>query len=52
MSSRKPSLLIQDILDSGNKILVYTFGIDYSIVWEIKNQYLPILMHELNSLEF
>ncbi len=26
MSSRKPSLLIQDILESGNKILSYTEG--------------------------
>lgn len=24
MSSRKPSLLVQDIIDSGNKILIYT----------------------------
>ncbi|SDG85531.1 Uncharacterized conserved protein, contains HEPN domain [Dyadobacter soli] len=111
MSSRKPSLLVQDILDSGNKILSYThgqsfdefanddktidavirnfeiigeaaarlpedfkdqhssidwhkmrgfrnrivhdyFGIDLVIVWEIRNQYLPTLMCELNSLEF
>lgn len=111
MSKRGPSLLVQDILDSGNKILVYTanltfeefvndaktvdavirnfeiigeaaarlpedfkdlhspinwhrmrgfrnrivhdyFGIDYSIVWEIKNQYLPFLMLELSSLKF
>jgi uncharacterized protein with HEPN domain len=109
MSSRRPSLLIQDIIESGNKILLYTkdlsfeqfvnddktidavirnfeiigeaasrlpeefrdqhssidwhkirgfrnrivhdyFGIDYVIVWEIKNNYLPILLRELNLI--
>lgn len=110
MSSRKPSLLVQDMLDSGNKILYYTknlsfeefidddktvdavirnfeiigeaanrlpeefrdrhanidwhkirgfrnrivhdyFGIDLSIVWEVKNHYLPILIAELSLLD-
>lgn len=109
MSKRKPSLLVQDILDSGNKILSYTqnqsfdefidddktidavirnfeiigeaanrlpdefrdkypsidwhkirgfrnriihdyFGIDYTIVWEIKTHYLPLMLAELGKL--
>lgn len=109
MSSRRPSLLVQDIIESGNKILLYTkglsfeqfvdddktidavirnfeiigeaasrlpeefrdqhasidwhkirgfrnrivhdyFGIDYAIVWEVKNNYLPILLRELNLI--
>ena len=109
MSKREPILLIEDIIDSGNKILVYTsdlsftdftkdsktidavirnfeiigeaanrlpedfkdenseidwhrirgfrnrivhdyFGIDYSIVWEIKSTFLPDLIIKLNAL--
>jgi uncharacterized protein with HEPN domain len=109
MSKRDPHLLIEDIIDSGNKILEYTkdltfdeflmdnktadavvrnfeiigeaanrlpedfkdahpeidwhrirgfrnrivhdyFGIDYSIVWEIKKSYLPQLIASLLSL--
>jgi uncharacterized protein with HEPN domain len=111
MSKRQPSLLIEDILDSSNKILEYTagltfdefsnddktidavirnfeiigeatnrlpddfkdehpdidwhkirgfrnrivhdyFGIDYSIVWEIKNNFLPVLIQKLQHLKF
>jgi len=29
MSKRKPALLIQDIIESGKKILTYTTGLDY-----------------------
>lgn len=29
MSSRKPSLLVQNILESGNKILSYTVGLPF-----------------------
>lgn len=29
MSSRKPSLLVQDMLDSGNKILYYTKNLSF-----------------------
>ena len=109
MSKREPSLLVEDIIDSANKILHYTdklsfeeftkdgktidavirnfeiigeaanrlpedfkeshlkvdwhrirgfrnrivhdyFGIDYSIVWEIKESYLPSLITTLKSL--
>ena len=109
MSKRESHLLIEDIIDSGNKILAYTqdltfeefiadsktidavirnfeiigeatsrlpeefkdnnlsidwhrirgfrnrivhdyFGIDYSIVWEIKNSFLPNLISELKLL--
>ena len=109
MSKREPILLIEDIIDSGNKILEYTsdlsftdftkdsktidavirnfeiigeaanrlpedfkdenseidwhrirgfrnrivhdyFGIDYSIVWEIKSTFLPDLIIKLNAL--
>ena len=109
MSKREPKLLIEDIIDSGNKILAYTdglsfadftadsktvdavvrnfeiigeaanrltedfknqhkqidwqrirgfrnrivhdyFGIDYSIVWEIKNSFLPDLIALLKQL--
>ena len=109
MSKREPSLLIEDIIDSANKILEYThnlsfeeftsdsrtidavirnfeiigeaanrlpeefkdlysaidwhrirgfrnrivhdyFGIDYSIVWEIKELFLPNLIASLKSL--
>jgi uncharacterized protein with HEPN domain len=109
MSKRQPLLLIEDIIDSGNKILEYTrdlsfeefiiddktidavirnfeiigeaanrlpeefkdkypaidwhrirgfrnrivhdyFGIDYSIVWEIKSSFLPTLISELKLL--
>ncbi len=109
MSKRDPQLLIEDIIDSGNKILDYSkglsfeefindsktidavirnfeiigeatnrlseefkdkhpsidwhrirgfrnrivhdyFGIDYSIVWEIKNSFLPNIISELKSL--
>jgi uncharacterized protein with HEPN domain len=109
MSKRTPLLLIEDIIDSGNKILEYTngltfeefikdsktidavirnfevigeasnrlpesfkdenenidwhrirgfrnrivhdyAGIDYSIVWEIKNNYLPFLLEELKKI--
>ena len=111
MSKREPLLLIEDIIDSGNKILSYTnnfsfedftkdgktidavirnfeiigeaanrlsedfkekyseidwhrirgfrnrivhdyFGIDYSIVWEIKISFLPNLIVSLNALTF
>jgi uncharacterized protein with HEPN domain len=109
MSKREPSLLIEDIKDSANKILQYTsnlsfeqftndsktidavvrnfeiigeaanrlpeefkdrypdidwhrirgfrnrivhdyFGIDYSIVWEIKESYLPTLVNALKTI--
>jgi uncharacterized protein with HEPN domain len=109
MSKRQPHLLIEDIIDSGGKILEYTsdlsfdhfikdcktidavirnfeiigeatsrlpedlrdkypdidwhrirrsrnrivhdyFGIDYSIVWEIKGSFLPTLITKLRSL--
>ena len=109
MSKREPFLLIEDIIDSGNKILEYTntltfdaftkdsktidavirnfeiigeaanrlpedfkdihseidwhrirgfrnrivhdyFGIDYAIVWEIKNSFLPTLLSNLKAL--
>ena len=109
MSNRTPILLIEDIIDSGNKILDYTnnlsfddfindsktidavirnfeiigeaanrlpdnykdnhptidwhrirgfrnrivhdyFGIDYTIVWEIKNLFLPDLITKLKAL--
>jgi uncharacterized protein with HEPN domain len=109
MSKRKPALLVEDIIDSANKILDYTnglsfeeftkdnktidavirnfeiigeaanrlseafkdehpnidwhrirgfrnrivhdyFGIDYSIVWEIKQNFLPGLIATLKSL--
>ena len=109
MSKREPILLIEDIIDSGQKILVYTdnlsfedfindsktidavirnfeiigeaanrlpedfknthsdfdwqrirgfrnriihdyFGIDYAIVWEIKNNFLPDLIKKLRSI--
>ena len=109
MSKRDPHLLIEDIIDSGNKILAYTqdlsfeefindsktidavirnfeiigeatnrlpeefkdkhtsidwhrirgfrnrivhdyFGIDFSIVWEIKNSFLPNLISDLKFL--
>ena len=109
MSKREPSLLVEDIIESANKILSYTenlsfevftidsktidavirnfeiigeaanrlsddfkgkhegvdwhrirgfrnrivhhyFGIDYSIVWEIKESYLPSLIASLKSL--
>ena len=109
MSNRTPILLIEDIIDSGNKILDYTnnlsfndfindsktvdavirnfeiigeaanrlpddykdshqtidwhrirgfrnrivhdyFGIDYAIVWEIKNSFLPSLISNLKAL--
>ncbi len=109
MSKRDPLLLIEDIIDSGTKILDYTsnlsfedftkdsktidavirnfeiigeaanrlpddfkekqpeidwhrirgfrnrivhdyFGIDYAIVWEIKNSFLPSLITELKAL--
>ena len=111
MSKRQPNLLVEDIIESGNKILIYTedltleefvndsktveavvrnfeiigeaanrlpedfkdchanidwhrirgfrnrivhdyFGIDYSIVWEIKNTFLPQLLSSLKSLDF
>lgn len=29
MSSRNPQLLIEDILEAGNKILVYTAGLSF-----------------------
>jgi uncharacterized protein with HEPN domain len=110
MSNRTPILLIEDIIDSGNKILDYTnnlsfddfindsktvdavirnfeiigeaanrlpddykdshptidwhrirgfrnrivhdyFGIDYAIVWEIKNLFLPDLIAKLKALD-
>lgn len=110
MSKREPSLLIEDIIDSGNKILVYTgpmsfeefvsdnktvdavirnfeiigeaanrlpeefrdnhsdidwhrirgfrnriihdyFGIDYTIVWQIKESFLPELLEKLKKLK-
>ena len=110
MSKRQPNLLIEDIIESGNKILKYTehltfdefvndsktvdavvrnfeiigeaanrlpedfkeshtnidwhrirgfrnrivhdyFGIDYSIVWEIKTIFLPELLTSLSSLD-
>jgi uncharacterized protein with HEPN domain len=110
MSKREPHLLIEDIIDSGNKILEYTkdlsfeqfitdnktidavvrnfeiigeaanrlpdefkdrypsidwhrirgfrnrivhdyFGIDYSIVWEIRNSFLPNVISELKLLD-
>jgi uncharacterized protein with HEPN domain len=110
MSKRQPSLLIEDIVDSGNKILAYTqnltfdqfvadsktvdavirnfeiigeaaarlpedfkdkfpdidwhrirgfrnrivhdyFGIDYSIVWQIKEAFLPELLCKLNIIK-
>lgn len=109
MSKRNPELLVEDIIESGNKILDYTrslsfddfindaktvdavvrnfeiigeaanrlsddfkdlhseidwhrirgfrnrivhdyFGIDYSIVWEVKNTFLPDLLLKLNLL--
>lgn len=109
MSKREPFLLIEDIIESGNKILEYTdnlsfddftkdsktidavirnfeiigeaanrltddfkenhseidwhrirgfrnrivhdyFGIDYAIVWEIKNSFLPTLLLKLKQL--
>jgi uncharacterized protein with HEPN domain len=109
MSKRQPQLLIDDIIESGSRILLYTndltfdtfikdnktidavirnfeiigeaanrlpedfkeknsqidwyriigfrnrivhdyMGIDYSIVWEIKNSYLPILLENLKSI--
>jgi uncharacterized protein with HEPN domain len=109
MSKREPLLLIEDIIDSGNKIIEYTntlsfeaftkdsktidavirnfeiigeaanrlpddfkenysqidwhrirgfrnrivhdyFGIDYAIVWEIKNSFLPNLITSLKAL--
>src|ERR1041385_2999011 len=109
MSKRTPNLLIEDIIDSGSKILDYTknlsfedflkdsktvdavirnfevigeaanllpenfkdnypdidwhrirgfrnrivhdyFGIDYSIVWEIKNTFLPDMINKLKSI--
>ena len=109
MSKRDPVLLVEDIIESANKILIYTeslsfeeftndsktvdavirnfeiigeaanrlpedfkdehagvdwhrirgfrnrivhhyFGIDYSIVWEIKQLYLPSLIESLKSL--
>lgn len=109
MSKRQAYLLIEDIIDSGNKILLYTkgqtfdafindaktidavirnfeiigeaanrlpedfkdshpeidwhrirgfrnrivhdyFGIDFSIVWEIKENYLPSLLEKLDKL--
>jgi uncharacterized protein with HEPN domain len=111
MSKRQPLLLIEDIIDSGNKILDYTkdlsfddfiedsktvdavirnfeiigeaanrlqedfkqkhtdidwhlikgfrnrivhdyFGIDYSIVWEIKVSFLPSLLAKLKTLNY
>src|SRR5439155_16535843 len=111
MSKRQPSLLVEDIIDSGNKILVYTaslsfdefiadsktvdavvrnfeiigeavnrlpedfkdkypdidwhrirgfrnrivhdyFGIDYSIVWKIKETFLSELLNKLKSISF
>ena len=110
MSKRQPGLLVEDIIDSGNKILVYTesmsfeefisdnktvdavirnfeiigeaanrlpeefkddhpnidwnrirgfrnriihdyFGIDYSIVWQIKKLFLPELLEKIKKLE-
>ena len=110
MSSRTPILLVEDIIESGNKILDYTnnlsfddfiidsktvdavirnfeiigeaanrlpddykdshstidwhrirgfrnrivhdyFGIDYAIVWEIKNLFLPDLLEKLKALD-
>jgi uncharacterized protein with HEPN domain len=109
MSKREPILLVEDIIESGNKILLYTnglnftdfkndsktidavirnfeiigeaanrlpdefkdkypeidwfkirgfrnrivhhyFGIDFQIVWEVKNNYLPTLLSQLNHL--
>jgi uncharacterized protein with HEPN domain len=47
MSKRTPKLLVEDIIDSSTKILNYT---DYSIVWEIRNNYLPQLLLSLKSL--
>lgn len=44
MSKREPSLLVEDIIESANKVL------DYSIVWEIKDNYLPSLIAALKSL--
>ena len=111
MSKRTPNLLIEDIIESGTKILEYTnnlsfhdflndnktvdavvrnfeiigeaanllpddfkdnystidwhrirgfrnrivhdyFGIDYSIVWEIKNLFLPDMIQKLKSIKF
>jgi len=110
MSSRKPQLLIEDIIEAGHKILAYTdglsfddfkndsktvdavirnfeiigeaatrvpediktsspdidwyrirgfrnrivheyFGIDYSIVWLIKEDFLPDLLHKMNQIQ-
>jgi uncharacterized protein with HEPN domain len=111
MSKRQPRLLIEDIIDSGNKILAYTqnltfdefiadsktidavirnfeiigeaaarlpdgfkdkypdidwhrirgfrnrivhdyFGIDYTIVWQIKETFLQELLHKLKLISF
>lgn len=62
MSKREPSLLVEDFKDKHNeidwhrirgfrnRIVHHYFGIDYSIVWEIKESYLPSLITALKSL--
>jgi uncharacterized protein with HEPN domain len=85
MSKRTPLLLIEDIIESGQKILDYTtgltfdefvtdsktvdavvrnfeiigeaanrlpqdFGIDYSIVWQIKENFLPEMIEKLRAI--
>ena len=50
MSKRDPNLLIEDIIESA-EIVHHYFGIDYSIVWKIKETYLPELLNKLKKLK-
>jgi len=48
--NRTPKRLIEDILESCHKIVHDYFGIDNTIVWQIKETYLPSLIEKLSNL--
>jgi len=46
MSKRSPQLLLEDIIASANKIM----GIDYNIVWLIKENFLLPMIAEIKTI--